>query len=320
MFSNSKGGCTTVTLVGNYTDFLPKVANGLTSIGFPTVFPLSFQFSPATTLTHCDDLRDPALAFNILVTCFLFLVLRPRPIVLFWSLVCIGFWHVSLFSQTQAYPPALDQAFGTFLPALFVAYAFWRIAFRFVLPAFRKMPIEATFWYLSGFWVGVLENLTFANVPIDRLTSSDLHKRNGAITALVIIVVIVFIIVLNQARVIRKTGWLPYYVGWYVVALLVILVLSQLPGLDLRLHHYIIAIALMPGTGFPTRLSALYQGFLLGLFLNGVAAFNFASILQTPADVRPRSYRVIDVSDDIVTASTRCSVWIAVARIFHELS
>jgi hypothetical protein len=285
LISDSKGGCATVQLIGNFTDFLPRTSNGLTSIGFPTVFPLAFRLLPTISLTHCNDLRRYALAFNILITCLIFLVLRPKPIVLFWCLVCIGFWHVSLFSQVISNPPPLDQAFGTFLPALFVAYGFWRLAFRFTLPGFSKAPIERAVWYLAPFWTAVLLNVTFSKIPIDRLTSSDLKKRSGAITALIIIIVVVTIITINQVRVIRKTGWLPYYLGWYVLGGLVILVLSQLPGLQLRLHHYIIAMVLMPGTAFPTRLSAIYQGFLLGMFLNGVAAFGFASILQTSDDV-----------------------------------
>lgn len=193
---------------------------------------------------------------------------------------------MSLFSQVRSNPPALDQAFGTFLPTLFVAYAFWRLAFRFTLPTFSKAPFERAVWYLAPFWAGVLLNVTFNKIPIDRLTASDLKKRSGAITALVIIVVVVTVMAINQVRVIRKTGWLPHYLGWYVLGGLVTLVLSQLPGLQLRLHHYIIAMILMPATAFPTRLSAIYQGFLLGMFLNGVAAFGFASILQTSDDVR----------------------------------
>ena len=54
-------------------------------------------------------------------------------------------------------------------------------------------------------------------------------------------------------------------------------------GPPARLHHYIISMVLMPGTGFPTRLSAIYQGFLLSMFLNGAAASGFDSILQTAA-------------------------------------
>lgn len=274
-----------MSLIGNFTNFLPFSAHGLTSVGFPSVFPLAFQFSPATDIAHCEDLRDPALAFNIIITALIFLVLRPKPLVAFWSLVCIGFWHITLFSQPQANPPALDAAFSAFLPALFVAYGLWRVAWRFTLPAFRNAPIEASVWYLASFWPGVLANITSAKLPIDRLVASDLTARPGALTALVIIIVIVTVIVVNQLRVIRRTGWLPYYVGWYILGGLVILVLALLPGLQFRLHHYVIAIVLMPGTAFPTRLSAIYQGFLLGLFLNGVAAFGFASILQTAADV-----------------------------------
>lgn len=272
-------------MTGNFTNFLPFTAHGLSSIGFPTVFPLSFQFSDTTDLHSCQDLRNPALAFNILITALLFLVLRPKPIVTFWCLVCIGFWHVALFSEPQGTPPPLDDAFASFLPALFICYAFWRLAWRFTLPVFRDAPIEASVWYLATYWAGVLTNITMDKIPIDRLVGSDINSQPGALTALIIICIILLFIVVNQVRVIRKTGWLPYYLGWYVAGALVVVVLSQLPGLEFRLHHYVIAMVLMPGTGFPTRLSAIYQAFLLGMFLNGAAAWGLDSILQTAADV-----------------------------------
>lgn len=230
-------------------------------------------------------MRNDALALNIIVTCLLFVILRPKPIILFWCLVCIGFWHITLFSQPRASPPAIDVGFATFLPALFVCYAFWRLAFRFTLPAFAKAPIEGALWYLGSFWVGVLANITFEKIPFSELTSHDIKQRAGSGAALAIIIVVVFICVVNQCRVARKTGWLTYYLGWYIAGGLVALVLAFLPGLQFVLHHYFAAMVLMPATAFPTRLSALYQGLLLGLFLNGVAAFGFASILETAADV-----------------------------------
>jgi len=168
---------------------------------------------------------------------------------------------------------------------LFICYAFWRLAFRFTLPAFRKAPFESAVWYLATFWAGVLTNITTDKIPIETLTSSSIDKQRGAITALVIIVLIILVMVLNQIRIIRKTGYLPYYLGWYIAGGLVAVVLACLPGLVFRLHHYIISIALIPGTGFPTRPSAVYQGFLLGMFLNGAAAFGLDSILQTPAEL-----------------------------------
>lgn len=99
-------------------------------------------------------MRNEALVFDIFITCIIFLLLRPKPIVTYWSMVCIGFWHVALFSEPRGFPPALSYAFGSFLPALFIAYGFWRLAFRFVLPSFTRIPLEGMVWYLGPFWVG----------------------------------------------------------------------------------------------------------------------------------------------------------------------
>lgn len=41
----------------------------------------------------------------------------------------------------------------------------------------------------------------------------------------------------------------------------------------------------MPGTAFVTRPSAIFQGFLLGLFLEGAGRWGFDSILETPASL-----------------------------------
>ncbi|KAL0951389.1 hypothetical protein HGRIS_008085 [Hohenbuehelia grisea] len=285
LINPAKGGCGTLQLVTNFTNFIPATNHGLASIGFTTVFPIGFRFFDSTSLSHCEDIRNPVLAFNVIITCLLFLLLRPKPIVLYWCLVCIGFWHIALFSQPQGTPPALSIDFGIFLPTLFIAYALWRLAFRFTLPAFEKAQVEATIWYLGPFWVGVLTNLTTAEIPISRLLASDIRQREGGVASLVVIVIVVLAVAINQLRVMRKTGWLPHYVGWYVLGGLVTLVISQLPGLQLRLHHYIIALVALPGTGFPTRISAILQGFLLGTFLNGVAAFGYDSILQTAQEV-----------------------------------
>lgn len=64
------------------------------------------------------------------------------------------------------------------------------------------------------------------------------------------------------------------------------MVLSQLPDLTFRLHHYIFAILFMPALGFATRTSAALQAVLIGVFADGVGKFGFDSILQTAAEVR----------------------------------
>ena len=63
------------------------------------------------------------------------------------------------------------------------------------------------------------------------------------------------------------------------------MILALLPGYSLRIHHYILALVILPGTAFPTRLSAIYQGLMLGLLLNGIAAFGWDPVVQTAAEV-----------------------------------
>lgn len=164
------------------------------------------------------------------------------------------------------------------------------------MPAFSEIPIERLIWYLPAFWAGVLFTLVTAGIPIDRLVSSDINKRPGALVALIVICLVVTALVINQIRVIRKTGWLLHYLQWYVIGALALIVLAFLPGLQFRLHHYFAAIIIIPITAFPTRPSAVYQAFCLGMFLNGAAKFGLDSILQSPDEVITYSYRFIVIS------------------------
>ncbi|KAH6916867.1 LCCL domain-containing protein [Coprinopsis sp. MPI-PUGE-AT-0042] len=285
--SSSSSRCGRLSLVNGFTDFLPYSANGLDSIGFPSFFPLAFRLSKGPTTIPCDhNLSEVALAVNAMVFALIFIVFQPPALVLFWSIVCIGFWHVSLFSDPAQPIPDLERQFGLFLPLLYIAYVFWRAVFRHTLPFIAKAPIEAAVLYGLPFWVGVLNNRTFDLLPLSRLTSSDLNKRSGALATLIVIILVVVVCAINQVRVIRKTGWLPFYLGWYVVGALAIMVLALLPTLSLRIHHYILPMLLLPATAFPTRLSAIYQGLLLGLFLHGSARWGYASIVESAATLR----------------------------------
>ncbi|KAG8970509.1 hypothetical protein FRB90_010663, partial [Tulasnella sp. 427] len=286
IISNSNGGCASVSLVGSFTSFLGADSHGVSSISFPSSFPLSYRLSSATSLSHCTDLRSYALVLNSLSTAFLFLVLRPRPIILFWCLVCIGYWHVTFFSDPRDEPPPISGAFGTFLPTLFVSYAFWLHAFKHTMPAFDQAPWERMFLYLFPYWIGVYCNETFDQLPVDRLIPSDIAKQPGAVPVVIVLGLLLLAILANQIRVIRKTGWLPRYLAYNVTGILVITVLALLPGLTLRLHHYIIPIVLIAVTAFPTRLSAIYQAVLLGMFINGLSRWGFDSILQTADELR----------------------------------
>lgn len=285
--SPSKNLCGRLTLVDGFTNFLPHSANGLDSIGFPGFFPLGIRLSKGPSDIPCNrNLQDAALAINVVVFALIFIVFQLSALVVYWSIICIGFWHVSLFSDPSRAIPVLERQFGLFLPLLFIAYVFWRGAIRYTLPFFLKAPIEATILYGLPFWVGLLNNRTFDRLPLGRLTSSDINARSGALATLIVMIIVIVVCAINQGRIIRKTGWLPFYVGWYIVGGLVILVLALLPTLSLRIHHYILPMLLLPGTAFPTRPSAIFQGLLLGLFLHGVARWGYASILESAATLR----------------------------------
>jgi len=235
---------------------------------------------------------------------------------MFWTLVCAGYWHVVLFSDPADTPPPLSTAFGTFLPCLFVCYALWRVAWRFTIPALERLPIERAVWYLPAFWAGVLFNDVTAGIPVDRLLGSDIAKRPGAVTAVVVISLVILVIVLFQANSVRKTGWLLTYLGWYGVVMIILLILATIPGLEFRFHHYFAGVFIMPAVGFANRPSAVYQAFLLGMFLNGAGRWGFDSILQTVEEVR-RDVMMSSGTDAIPVASERRPPGVIPAQFLH---
>jgi len=112
LITGRRGGCGSLRRIGTFKNYVGVNRNGIHSVPFPSTFPLSYRFLSGSSLSHCEDLRDEALVFNILVTLILSLVLRPKPLVvcqaqtrtpcgspltylfifpqLFWCLVCIA--------------------------------------------------------------------------------------------------------------------------------------------------------------------------------------------------------------------------------------
>jgi hypothetical protein len=117
---------------------------------------------------------------------------------------------------------------------------------------------------------------------------------------------ILLIIILGQAYCFWLEGRLMRYLSLYGLFVCGILVCLTIPGVNLRIHHYILALLLLPGTSLQTRLSLLYQGILLGLFVNGVARWDFDSILQT-SDALRADARFDSVLPAIVTPTIAAS-------------
>lgn len=290
---SDSGGCGVVELTGASHAYHSSKAHGFTSTGFPSTFPKSFRFLrlPGSQSDCPKDLKWPLFAITA-VAIVAISIFTTSPAVFFFSTFYILILQIGLVSD----PPGvgnmrelLSTLASRLLPASFVAYILYLYC---ALPALKPLSsppvyqLSRTVLYLAPAFIGALNNYTFASwIPIQRLTPHDIKSQPGAPIALAIVVVIVVTIVISQIWYIRAGGLFFHYLKIYLVIGVSLLILLVLPGFRLRIHHYILGILLMPGTALPTRPSLIYQGLLLGLFINGVARWGFASIIQTPSSL-----------------------------------
>lgn len=289
--SSRAGGCGRINLVGEQSDFTSTNSNGIESISFDSRFPLSFKVTAGDDFKCNSEPRSVLLFISLAATTFLSVFSTKSKI--FFPIFVIIFAHVSFVSDP---PQASYRNFSVLsdhlsmfakrlLPALFVAVIIWMIVVKRTLSAINA-PFEKTILWLGGFWIGALSNYTFEWIPISRLTAHDLDAQPGAKVALAIIIAVIAVIAIGQIYYFWLEGRLLKYLGLYGLFIFGIIFCLALPGVNLRIHHYIIGLLLLPGTSMQTRPSLLYQGILLGLFINGIARWDFDSVLQTTAALR----------------------------------
>lgn len=283
--NDAEGGCGVLSLVGEHNTFTSTKRHGIESVGFDSYFPHTFGFLPGTRAS-CKDLRWPSLAISVFFTALLS-IFTTSPAVFFWSMFVMLFFQTGLASDPPSlttYTGLLSVAFGRFLPACFCGWVTYHYTVRRTLTNLTAQ-FEKTVLWLGPAWVGALNNQTFDKIPIQRLTPHDIQAQPGAIPALIIVVLSIFFIALGQAWAFRVEGRMPRYLVIYSLMVGALLIMLAMPGLSLRIHHYILALLLLPGTSFQNRPSLVYQGLLVGLFVNGIARWGFDSILQTPYEL-----------------------------------
>ncbi|KAK1909559.1 hypothetical protein P3342_007730 [Pyrenophora teres f. teres] len=286
-----RGGSGRVNLVGSHDDFASTKRHGIESILFDSSFPLSFSVVSDDSFHPGSDPRFALFPVSVLFTALL-AIFSTSPKVLF-PIFTLIFAHVSFVSDPPTashlnitvLPDHLSMFAKRLLPALFVAVVLYYTTVRRTLSGLTAQFEKALFW-LGGFWIGALSNYTFDWIPISRLTAHDLEQQPGAKLALALIILVLVVIIVGQVYYFWLEGRLVRYLGLYSLFLLGIILCVTLPGVNLRIHHYILALLLLPGTSLQTRPSLLYQGILLGLFVNGIARWDFDSILQTSAVLR----------------------------------
>lgn len=182
VFSSDKGGCSSIWLNGAYSGYQGIERHGIQSTPFNSSFPLSYYFDENVVGQKCTDRSSRGYILDIILLAWTGFVLQPKRIVYFFTLVVVGFWHINFISEPREYPMSVGDPMGDFLPTLFIAYALWRLTFRFVWPAFERFPLERNVWIQGFYWMGVLLNVVFANVPLGRLVASQIASEPGAVS------------------------------------------------------------------------------------------------------------------------------------------
>lgn len=289
LISAKTGGCGAIEWLGPHSEFPSTLSVDQTykTLGFDSLFPVNFRF----VVEECHecknrDLRTLHMSVNAV---FVYLVsyLSTNPAYLLFSLISIGFWTVLLasnpafvseFEGTEC--ELFSRGLGRFLPCMMAAMWIYVFATK---PLMKNMRAHLSCALLFGtaFFVGVIENYVFGLLPLDRLIISDLKNEPGAWTAFVTGLLILLLIIVSQAYMFWANGKFRTYFTFYILQLAALTVLAKTPLETLRIHHYILALILLPGTCLQTTPSLLYQGLLIGLYVSGIARWDFASIVQT---------------------------------------
>lgn len=290
IISNAEGGCGVVKLVGKRPSYNSTFRHGIESIGFDSYFPMSYLFEESVQC-KARDMRWPLLVVSVVFTTVLSLF-TTSPSLFFFTIFTGIFWHVGLVSDPpthSSFRELFTIIIGKYLPVMFVAWVIYdKMAIRRTLKGLTAQ-IEKTVLWLGACWVGALDNYTLsANIPINRLNAHDINQQSGGVLALVVIVFVIFFIVIKQIWFFRQEGRLIPYGKLYLALLggVLFCVFLGIWDLNLRIHHYFLALLLITGTSMQTRPALLYQGLLIGLFINGIARWGWDPILQTSYSLR----------------------------------
>lgn len=309
------GGCARISYSSGAQSGFPATSGhyGVSdSVGFGSFFPYLYYFKAMVLhATLCYDPRLMVLILNVILG--LPVVFLGSGASFFWIMAVVGFWTISLATD----PPVLVEpqdpelfyrlislGLERFLPTCFVLFFLWNISIKrtfgrtgdYAPLAMRYDELELSsaqpqhakysslarilLWY-PLFWLGVLNNITFDRLPVDRLTWHDLQVQPGALVTVLVVGSGVVGCIVAQAYYVWLLGRFWKLLLVYGLMFGSLFVLANIPGLSLRIHHYIFALMFIPGCSTRGKTAIAFQGILLGLFLSGVARWGFASIAET---------------------------------------
>ena len=273
---------------------------------FDSSFPASFTISPVSgVVRNGHDLRLVGILVGaVYTTGAAFVGYDAR--VFYLTSIAVLYTTIVLCSDPPVTVDFLDNAYGG-------GDSSWRLLSVYVQ---RLIPLglavgfvwkcvgEYTFagvggvqrlLFLAGAWLTGLDNLTFDRLPLDRLLPGDILRRRSSVAAFLFLAGLVLCCAVVQGRRIWRAGWfrraaVGYGAGlaglvWIGRGCSGLLRLDGVPegdvsGLVLRVHHWALGLVLVFACKSRWTGSYVLQGLCVGLLLNGVGRWGFASVLE----------------------------------------
>lgn len=301
--SDARGGCGRVTRVGKHDVFVAREANGVESIGFDSYFPYSFTVSPDPDMS-CEALFDPRpqlLGISLFLST-VFSLFVTSAAVQFFVVFVATFLHVGFVSDpppvspfTASVLPELASSLAQNLPpAMFLAAVLYGVCIKRTLEGLTAQFEKVLLW-LGGLWLGALANYTLDWIPTQSWGDYELGAVSQPVLVLAALVAVVGSLISFQMYCLWTEGRLERYLLFYLTVVISVFGLLCLPGVDLQLQPYIVALVFLPATAMQTRTSLLTQGLLLGILIHGLAHAGFSPLLipRDPSVPSPIPYPTV---------------------------
>eukprot|EP00127_Corallochytrium_limacisporum_P007308 Clim_evm49s246 gene=Clim_evmTU49s246 len=272
------GGCTAVVSTGPQQSFTGSTQNGVTTETSDMLFPESFEFDTSYSFSMCTNFGWALLVFNMLAV-FAMLFLVPPAWLWFMVLTNVVYWYVTFFADPTFNDSGLERTVANLAYYnLYLAVAYWFIVRVSLFPIAWIFDLFL-FYMIPLFFVSHLSMFNLF-LPDFSLSPGDIQGV-GTIIYVVVLMLILLFAVIYLCRDLYRMGLIPYYIVGYGAAILVIVIgtlLATTNDFEIHVHHWFLAVFLMPFTAVESRVAMIVQGVLLGMLADGTSRWGMASL------------------------------------------
>lgn len=286
----SNGGCALYRYAGAANAFHSSSANGVSSQEFPSWFPKTIEFKTGASI-YCTDLSWGIMATGVAALFGYALLPRTNPAMLFYVLITWGFFYVRLIGQPSSvdYTGIAINSLAEVLVLLAASHFAFHMGPIHTFSEWKQLSVRRRV-VLWGFCYVVPYNLLlhmnfvsyipWLNVGLGGYEDTKTNVGTYIVIALIVVFVVYCAFVFLR-QLFRLGVWRRFVLLYLLLVGWVLLSWALFHSSDFHLHHTMLGAVLLPFTRFPTPLAALAQSALLGVFVQGYAAWGWAAYLST---------------------------------------